>query len=170
MATAVAQGSVQVVSASFVRPADAAVYASGDLVANSTVAASVVPLSFTSSGATTGSVSVTRVRLKKTSVSTTNASFRVHLYSADPSASSGIVNGDNGVWSTSIASWIGAFDVTIGTVFSDGAGGFGSPNTGSEVSSVFTNGRTIYALVEARGAYTPSSGETITAILETVQV
>ena len=85
------------------------------------------------------------------------------------SASSGIVNGDGGNWVTSVANWLGAMDVVIGTVFSDGAAGIGTPNNGTELTSVFTNGRTIYALIEARAAYTPASAETFTAVVETIQ-
>jgi len=169
MSTISGQGVPQVVSNNFVRPANATVYASGYLVANSTVAASVVPLSFISSGPSTGNVCIQRVRHKKSSVSTTNANFRVHFYSADPSASSGIVNGDGGNWSTSVANWLGAMDVTMATAFSDGAAGIGVANQGTEITSTFTNGRTIYALIEARGAYTPGSAETFTAVVETIQ-
>jgi hypothetical protein len=169
MSTVEGQGVPQVVSNNFVRPANATPYASGQLVANSTVAASVLPLAFISSGPSIGVLCIQRVRLKKSSVSTTNASFRVHFYDADPSASSGIVNGDGAAWSTSAAHWLGAMDVVIATAFSDGSAGIGVANQGTEITSIFTNGRTIYALVEARAAYTPASGETFTAVVETIQ-
>jgi len=49
-------------SASFTRPANTTAYADGDLVANSATAASVVPLTFTSSRVV-GHGTIARVRL-----------------------------------------------------------------------------------------------------------
>jgi hypothetical protein len=109
------------------------------------------------------------VKLETSGTSTTNASFRVHFYSSDPSASSGIANGDNGAWSTNKAGYLGAVDVTIDKAFADGAAGHGTPNTGSEISFVVSGGATkqvLYGLIEARAAYTPTSGETITVTPE----
>jgi hypothetical protein len=151
-------------SASFVRPADTTAYASGDLVANSTTAGSVAPMSWTISrqGSGAGGM-IRRVRIRKTSTGTTGASFRLHLYSASPTPS----NGDNGAWLTNrAADYIGAFDCTIDRVFTDGAAGNGVPMTGSEINFAAD---TVFGLLEARGAYAPGNAETITVILEVVQ-
>jgi hypothetical protein len=68
-------------SATFTRPADTNVYASGDLVANSTTAGSVAPMAFTIGRDALGKGGmVRRVRLRKSGTSITNASFRLHLY------------------------------------------------------------------------------------------
>ena len=152
-------------SANFTRPADTTAYASGDLVANSTTAGSVVPLSWTAARIGAGSFMVRRARLKKSTTSVTNASFRLHLYAASPTCT----NGDNGAWLTTESTYLGAIDITIDKAFSDAASGIGAPNTGSEISVELSSGQTIYGLIEARGAYTPGNAEVFTGILELFQ-
>ncbi len=150
-------------SDTFVRPADTTAYASGDLVANSTTAGSVVAMDFAVARSTGRGGMIRRVHLHKTDTGITNASFRVHLYSEAPA----VTNGDNGAWlSTKSAAYLGSFDVTVDKAFSDGAAGIGVPNNGSEVNFLSD---TVYALIEARGAYTPASGETFRVDLETLQ-
>lgn len=150
-------------SASFTRPADTTAYASGDLVANSTTAGSVSPMSFTISRNTGAGGMLRRARLRKTGTTTTNASFRLHFYSASPT----VTNGDNGAWlSTQAANYVGSIDISVDKAFSDGAAGNGVPSVGSEIN--FT-ADTYYVLVEARAAYTPASGETFTVSLEIIQ-
>lgn len=156
-------------SASFTRPADTTAYASGDLVANDTTAANVVSMSFAAAQGSGGPVTIRRARIKKSGTSTTNASFRLHLFRTDPVAlSSGIANGDNGVFSTkNVAEYLGAFDITVGQAFVDGAAGIGVPNNGTDVTTVTPNGATtIYGLLEARAAYTPANAEVFTVQLE----
>lgn len=146
------------------RPADTTAYASGDLVANSTTAGSVTPISFASVVlAEGGCVRVERARLFKTGTSTTNASFRLHLFNATPST---IANGDNAAFLTARAGYVGALDVTIDRAFSDGSHGAGISLTGSPMTLTIPSGTTLYGLLEARGAYTPASAEVITAVLE----
>lgn len=161
--TTIAAGFGAVASASFSRPADTTAYASGDLVANSTTAGSVVPVSLLNAVREEGGVSrIERVRLRKTGTSITNASFRVHLFSAAPT----VTNGDNGAFLSILANYIGAFDVVIDRAFSDGAAGAGLPVNGAAATFTIPSGTTLYALIEARGAYTPVSGETFTVIAE----
>lgn len=151
---------------SFTRPADVNAYTSGDLVANSIAAGSVVPLSFTVARAAAGSGMIRRVRIRKTGTSITSANFRLHLYTASPTPTSG----DNGVWLTNqAANYLGALDVTLDRVFSDGAAGNGVPASGSEINFALASGQVVYGLLEARGAYTPTSGETFTISLEVLQ-
>jgi hypothetical protein len=158
------------VAANFTRPADTNVYASGDLVANSVTAASVVPLSFTMARINDASGMIRRVRLKISGTVITNASFRIHFYRNDPSASSGIANGDNGVWSTKEAGYLGSCDVTVDKAFTDAAEGVGIPNNGTEINFIPTSGaQTVYALIEARAAFTPISAEVFTVTAEILQ-
>lgn len=150
-------------SATFTRPADVTAYASGDLMANSTTAGSVTPLSFTPVRASGRGVQINRARVSKTGTGVSGAVLRVHLYEASPT----VANGDNGAFSTSqAATYLGYFDVTAMTAFTDGAAGLGSLGTGAQASTTAT---TIYALLEARGAYTPASGEVFTVTLEFMQ-
>lgn len=152
--------------ASFTRPADTTAYASGDLVANSTTAGSVTPLSFVLGGQNVlGHLRVVRARMYKSTTSTTNATFRLHLYQASPT----VTNGDNGAWlSTGAADWLGNIDVTSMLAFSDGAAGTGSLPAGSEAFLRLKAGATIYGLIEARGAYTPGNAEVFSVVIEEV--
>jgi hypothetical protein len=139
------------------RPADTTAYAVGDLIANSTTAGSVTPFSFANATrVVAGSGEIQAVRLYKSGTSLTNANFRVHFYLATVTPS----NGDNGVWLTPIANYIGSFDVTCDKAFTDGAEGAGLPTVGMVRRFQLPSGTTLYALLEARGAYTPTSGET----------
>jgi hypothetical protein len=146
----------------FTRPSDTTAYASGDLVANSTTAGSVVAVEIRHIGnKPAGTAIIRRATVRKTGTSTTNAAFRVHLYRTSTIT---CANGDNGAWSTNqVANYIGAFDVTSMRAFTDGAYGAGAPLTGSE-SMVKLDAATqsVWALVEARGAYTPTSAEVFT--------
>lgn len=154
---------ISIATASFTRPADTTAYASGDLVANSTTAGSVVPLTFTIRPEARGSM-IRRVRIKKSGTSVSSASFRVHFYETGTIT---CANGDNGAWSTnSMATYVGAMDVTVDRAFTDGAFGLGAPITGSEIN--YDIG-TIWALIEARGAYTPASGEVFTVEIEVIR-
>lgn len=159
-------GVIDRIVASFSRPADTTAYASGDLVANSTTAGSVVPMTFSVGRVSGGAGMIRRVRLRKTGTSTTNAAFRLHLYRTSPTPS----NGDNGAWLTNqAANYIAAIDITVGMAFTDGASGNGVPNVGSEINFKLASGTDIYGLLEARGAYTPASGETFTIEIEVLQ-
>lgn len=154
------------VAVTFTRPADTTAYASGDLVANSTTAGSVTPMSFTVARTNDASFSVRRARITTSSTSVTNASFRLHLYQSSPTAA----NGDNSAWSTTTSGYLGAIDVTVDKAFSDGAGGTGVPLAGGEMTGLPTSGaRTIFGLLEARAAYTPTSAGTFTVTLEVLQ-
>ena len=149
-------------SASFTRPADTTAYASGDLVANSTTAGSVVPMTFTIRPENRQAL-IRRVRIKKSGTSIANASFRLHLYNTSTITNA---NGDNGAWSTNnVANYVGSVDVTLDKAFTDGAQGVGAPSIGSEMN--YDNGL-CYGLLEARNAYTPASAEIFTVELEMI--
>ena len=147
------------------RPADTTAYASGDLVANSTTAGSVTAFSFANAVRFPGgSVRIERCRIQKSGTSVTNASFRVHLYAAAPAS---VSNGDNGAWLSPIANYIGAFDVTVDRAFTNGAEGAGLTLTNTPMTCKAAGSAiTLFALLEARGAYTPASAETFTILLE----
>lgn len=162
-------GIVSTPSATFTRPADVIAYAFGDLVANNTAAGSVSPLALAVSrdeGAYRG-VIIPRCRLSKSGTGVTSAAFRVHLFSVQPT----VTNGDNGAFlPNSAASYLGYMDVSSMQAFSDGAVGIGTTPTGDAILARPANGSMkLYALIEARGAYTPASGETFALTLEGIQ-
>lgn len=154
-------------TASFSRPADTTAYAAGDLVANSITAGSVVPMELACARRPGGTGQVVRVRLRKSGAVLTNASFRVHFYRTAPTPA----NGDNGAWLTNGAlTYLGAFDITMDRAFTDGATGTGVPLTGPVMVFAADAALTsLFALIEARAAYTPASGETFTVAVETVR-
>lgn len=149
-------------TANFTRPADTTAYAVGDLVANNTTAGSVTPLSWSAARVATGNLYIRRARLRKSTTGLTNAAFRLHIYASAPTVS----NGDNGVWSSPVADYMGAIDITVAKAFSDGAQDHGVPNTGGEINIALASGQTIYGLLEARGAYAPGNAEVFTVALE----
>ena len=158
-------------SASFSRPAGALTYGAGNLVANSATAGSVVPMAIPVGGFSGfANLRLVRARLSKSTTTTANANFRVHLYSASPTCA----NGDGAAWSTSgAANWLGNIDVTSMLAFTDGATGTGSLPSGSEAFLKFTNGtgqstQFIYALLQAQAAYVAGASETFTLTLEEV--
>lgn len=150
--------------ATFTRPANTTPYASGQLVANNTTAGSVVALSWaTAARIATGNFRVTRVRMALSSKSITNTSFRVHLFQA----LSTVANGDGATFTPStLANEFCELDVTIGLAGSDVSQGYGAPNQGVACDVSLPAGTTLYGFVEARAAYTPASGETITVTPE----
>lgn len=145
------------------RPSDTTQYASGDLVANSTTAGSVTAMTFDNAARESRVLRVERVRLRKSGTSVTNAQFRVHFYNASPGTPT---NGDNGALSTSIANWVGSADVTIDRAGTDGSIGAGLSLTGTPMTIKIGSNNILYALIEARNAYTPASGETFTIKIE----
>jgi hypothetical protein len=154
---------LRAISQTLTRPADTTAYASGDLVANSTTAGSVAPLQFDLiPGAGGGGAHIKRARIVKTGVGVTNAAFRVHLYGASPVP---VTNGDNGAWAGKKAGYMGSIDVTVDKVFTDGAGGVSSGDAGI-VATLARGANRVFALLEARGAYTPTSAEQYTLTLE----
>ena len=144
-------------SGTVTRPADTTAYASGDLVANSTTAGSVTPISLVVGRDTAKPFELRRLKLSKSTTGITSASFRVHFYTSSPTVS----NGDNGAWVSTEAGYLGWVDVTIDKAFSASAAGIGVPASGVEVFAI-PSATTIYALIEARGAYTPGSAEVFT--------
>lgn len=159
------------ISAGFTRPANVTAYAAGALVANNTVAASVVPMKFSLVNSfPQGQYRLTRARLFKSGNGITNATFRLHLYQPVNGLAPVSAAGDGATWLTNgAASWLGNLDVSSMLPFNDGAAGTGSPPAGSEHYIRLSTGQTIYGFLAALGAYTPISGEQFTVILETLE-
>lgn len=164
-------GGLQAVpSNTMTRPADTTAYTSGDLVANSTTAGSVTGMVFPNAvRLDLESARFERLRLRKSSATLTNASFRVYLFTALPTLSVG----DNAAFNSSsvlavddMDKLIGWFDVTMDRSGAAGARGSGTPNSGPALTCKPTASQTLYALIEATAAYTPTSGETFNAVLE----
>lgn len=150
-------------SATITRPSDTTAYASGDLIANSTTAGSVTPLTF-NVGYGNG-FRLNRVKIKFNSTTPTNAKFRLHLYGSSPT----VTNGDNGAWLSTESDYLGAVDIDASLLtFSDSTAGYGLYiNTAlTEAPMLTTNANAIfYGLLTATAAYTPTSAEIFTVSL-----
>lgn len=163
-------GIADVPSGSVTRPADTAVYATGDLIANATAAGSMAPIAIAAARVNGGTGVIRKVRLSTSNAAWANNTVRVHLFRGAPTSSVG----DNGVFSGNIAGIaavpLGYADVTFDRAFSDGAAGEGAINVGADTTFKAAGGTTnIYALLEVRGAYAPASGQTFTVALEVLQ-
>lgn len=161
-------------SATVTRPADTTQYASGDLIANSTTAASVTAMSFMAARtAHEGSFMIRRARLYKDDDDTTAAKFRLHLFDADPTGTAPS-SGDNGAIQLTdiVDNHLGSIDFDASTspdIHTDGNMAIGVPIQGTEIIAILSSGTTIYGLLEARDTYTPASGEIFTVVLEILQ-
>jgi hypothetical protein len=152
-------------TANFTRPSDTTAYSIGDLVANSTTAASVVALSWTPFKVRAGGwITGARLRIDKSDV--TNAQFRLHLYSATPTF---VTGGDNSAFSTVVAtgyaSWLCSFDATLYAIDAAGVAGIMVPTEGLVAPAAIGQGSTVYGILEARAAYTPKSASVLTVEL-----
>lgn len=152
------------VSANFTRPANTTTYAALDLVANSTTAGSVTPMTFAAARANDVPGQVVRGVLHKSTTQTASAIFRLHLFSASPSVS----NGDNGAFSTTVATnYLGCLEGTCFLVSASGTTAILSPVYGSTIPFAPADGtQNIFGLLEVRGAYAPGSAEVFTITLE----
>lgn len=162
---------------SFTRPADTTAYASGDLVANSTTAASVAALQFKFPRQRDKALQIKRVNIQKSDASDiANAAFRLHLFRNIPTFAT---NGDNDPISgntSGATDWIGSLDVTAMIALADDAVGQGIPVSGTEViwqninAADSADNDTLYGILEARGAYSPASAEVFTVTIFGVPV
>lgn len=149
---------------SFTRPSDTTAYAAADLVANSTTAGSVVPMSFDlSKYGTGGSGKIRRVVLYKSTATVTLATFNLHLFSQSPV----VTNGDNAAFAVSTAEFF------LGTIACDLA--TGAFATSADVGKAFVanpeinvdlGGGKAYGLLAAGAGYTPASAEVFKVTLE----
>jgi len=157
--------SLEIIRASFTRPADTTIYAAGDLLANSVTPGSVVPIAFTSSNVP---CRIQRVTMLSSNDAVANKNFTLYLFTAQPT----VTNGDNGAFA--LATQFSALQAVFGST--------AAVNTGAGAVNVFypldgaatpQNGwipqlmpGTFWGLLKVNAAYTPTSGETFTLLVE----
>jgi hypothetical protein len=161
----------QAASSTITRPADTTAYASGDLVANSVTAGSVTNLQFTTLARISGGSGViVGAQIQKSTNSTTNAAFRLHLFNTAPTYTSA---GDNSAMTTVVVAsakgYLGYIDISAMVGFSDVAWGSGAPDNSRGGIPYVATAQIIYGLLEARGAYTPGNAEVFTITLDALQ-
>jgi hypothetical protein len=154
-------------AAAMTRPADTTAYASGDLVANSTTAGSVAPIQVLGAARVAGEGGrIAGVKLHKSGTGVANAAFRVHYFRATVA----VANGDNAAWVPAVmTNYIGSVDVTVDRVGTAGAVGFAQVADPGLFFDLPDGATTLFALIEARGAYTPASAEVFTLTTDILQ-
>jgi flagellin-like hook-associated protein FlgL len=151
---------IKQISDSFTRPANTTAYSANDLVANSTTAGSVVPLSFNLGE---GGSHIVGIRVEKTDeTDVALADFTLNLYGSSPT----VANGDNGAISTDIADKIATIDMqTVMVAGTDDAYVLLNYGDTGFLQGMYTDKRVIFGLLEANAAYVPASGEVFTVYL-----
>jgi hypothetical protein len=161
-------GLATIASYSMQRPANTVPYAIGALVGNDLSAVQVIPFQFPVGRAAGTLVEASRARLFKTSTSTLNAIFRLHLHQQYPD----ILAGDGQPWLTNTAGYFGSFtfDMTnpqLARVFSDGAKIIAAPDVGANmISETADEATVVYGILQVLAGYTPASGEIFTIEIE----
>ena len=164
---------VAVLTAVLTRPADTTAYTANDLVARQTAVVPVNSPAIVNAVAMKGDAfRLDRVRLRKSSISLTNASFRVHFFDRAPTWTVG----DNGAGGaigalavTDMAGHCGFVDITMDRA-SATAGAYGMANPSSGAITIAPQAdTTIYIAVQATAAYTPASAEVFTVAVEGIR-
>jgi hypothetical protein len=141
-------------TATFTRPADTTAYAANDLVANSTTAGSVVPMTLNFSH--NNGVWFRSAVLRKSAATTTNANFRMWFLSALPT----VTNGDNGAIAGTFLSTVLFDPIAISTsALLTGGGALGAAVSDAGLRELPS---TCFVLLEATAAYTPGNAEVFT--------
>lgn len=114
-----------VLGATLIRPANTDPYSSLDSISNSATVGSVTALSSNDlSDVNDHPIQITEILMdtSDTAVGVAGAYLRLHGFNSDPTASSGVVGGDNAAWSNKKAGWFGSFTGLM-LPFSDGSRG-----------------------------------------------
>jgi hypothetical protein len=143
------------------RPANTTAYAANDSVSDNATIGSVTALPVTISDVNDDPVNVLEVLLDTNDTGFGNVSVRVHVFTSDPTASSGVQGGDNAAWSQKRSGWAGSFSGTM-TLFNDGARGVLTPDGPSvKLMNVESGGRRLWWQLQVLGVATPSANSTI---------
>ena len=148
-------GLIKKSSDSFTRPANTTAYTAGDLVANSTTAGSVTPLTFSVGR---GGIKIVGAHITKTDeTDVTAADFSLHLFGSSPT----VANGDNGALSYDYSDKFADIDFATMVAATDVAWTIA---TGQNFNWYSASG-VVYGLIEADGTYGPASAEVFAATL-----
>lgn len=165
-------------SSSFTRPANTTAYSTGQLVANDTVAANVVPLSWVCSDSNAATLSkatfkIVRIRLKKSTNAVGAGTFTMWFFGTDPTAASGLSVGDGGTLAGNVkdAVFLGTSSFASNNfIGSDCAYSMSTPTSaGTGGIIVVPASGTVYGFILASAPYTPGSSEVFTVTLEVIQ-
>jgi len=137
----------------FTRPADTNAYTASDVVANSTTAGSVIPLSWNIGGK---GGKLWSVRLEKSDgTDVVNSSMILHLYGEAVVTAAG----DNAAFSTPVNEHIVNLTVPIFVAYTDDASVEYKVGESGFLSPILLPYHTVYGLLSATAGYTPASAE-----------
>jgi hypothetical protein len=143
-----------------IRPGNATAYTAGDSISNHGTAASVTAQSATISDTADHPILIESLLLTSTDTGLGGKNVRAWLYRSDPTASSGVVAGDNAAFSNKRAGFIGTMTGNMKT-FSDGSAGRLVPESGQPIMVLPTTGaQTIFVQYQTMDDFTPSGSST----------
>jgi hypothetical protein len=143
------------------RPANTTAYAVGDAISNNATAGSVTAVSFTASDENDSPLIISAILCHTTDTGFKNKVCVAELFQSDPTASTGIVGGDNAAYSTKKGTSLGTLQGTFEGKHTDGAVARFVPMDGQFMIVPPTSGaKTLYLLVYAADAITPSANST----------
>lgn len=156
------------------RAANTTAYSAGDSISDNATPASVTALSATISDTNNDPIFVSEILISSTDTGLAGKRIRAYLYNSDPTASTGVVGGDNLAFSNKKAGYIGSFSGVLESGFSDGTVGrlvptfadgaaAGTPHAmaGGYVVTIPTSGaKTLFIQYQAVDGFTPSGSST----------
>jgi hypothetical protein len=151
------------------RPANTTPYTAGDSISDNATAGSVTALSVTVSDTNDAPVSITEIELDTNDTGlAAGGVVDVFVYNSDPTASSGIVAGDNAAFSVKKAGFRARFRGTF-TAFSDGGKATCRPVDGDSVPMPMaivlpgSGAKTLWYVFKAVTGFNPSANSTTIA-------
>lgn len=161
-----AGGITKVITTSYTRPADTTTYTAGDVVANSTSAATILSFADIASFEGGGGV-IHSAALIDSSAESTKPEFDLYLFDTTV-----VMENDNAAWAPSDAE----METCLGVITFDlddfkvgsGNGIICNKNIGLPFSCV-SGSTTLYGILVARNAYVPTSAEKFTIRLSVLQ-
>lgn len=156
------------------RAANTTAYSALDSISDNATPGSVTALTATVSDTNSDPLTITEILISSTDTGLAGKKIRAYLYNSDPTASTGVVGGDNLAFSNKKAGYIGSLSGLLETGFSDGtvgrlvptfADGAASPlsNAGANsfiVTAPSAAGKALWIQYQAIDGFTPSANST----------
>lgn len=156
------------------RPANVTAYTALDSISDNATAGSVTALTATVSDVNDDPLTITEVLINSTDTGLAGKRIRAYLFNSDPTASTGVVAGDNVAYSQKKAGYIGSLSGVLETGFSDGTVGrlvpsyadgaaastAHAPANGFIVTKPTSGAKTLFIQYQAVDGFTPSANST----------
>lgn len=160
-----AGGKTTVAEVTFTRPSDTNAYTAGDVVSNSTSAATI--LEFTAASFEGGGGVIQAATLIDSVAAGTKPEFDLYLFDTTV-----VMENDNAAWDpsdTEVKTFIGKIDFLAADFETMGANGVTQVRNINLPFKCVANSTILYGILVARNAYTPTSAEQFTVRLHILQ-